>query len=101
MAGNRACEKREIPLGIGLGYAGPRIFLPTVLPLCVAHLMARSARGLFENPSGATTRRVIPPPARPIHQPRPTLSRRRSLLGCQGSSTSVALPTGLENLPPL
>jgi hypothetical protein len=60
MAGNRACEKREIPLGIGLGYAGPRIFLPTVLPLCVAHLMARSEynrtlRATATTPTTSTT----------------------------------------------
>jgi hypothetical protein len=49
MAENRVREKREILksvksyIGIGLGHIRPRIFLPTLLPLCVAHLMARSA----------------------------------------------------------
>src|SRR5215211_2610252 len=28
---------------MGLGHTRPQIFLPTLLPLCVAHLMARSA----------------------------------------------------------
>ena len=28
---------------MGLGHNRPQIFLPTLLPLCVAHLMARSA----------------------------------------------------------
>src|SRR5215204_3356282 len=33
--------KARNPVGIGLRYAKLRVFLPTSLPLCVAHLMAR------------------------------------------------------------
>src|SRR5215208_2383037 len=45
MAGNGACEKHEIPYVSVSGTLDPRIFLPTLPPLCVAHLMARSGRG--------------------------------------------------------
>ena len=38
MAANRACDKREIPKVSASGTFDPRFFLPTLLPLCVAHL---------------------------------------------------------------
>jgi hypothetical protein len=32
---------------MGLGHTRPQIFLPTLLPLCVAHLMARSVQEVY------------------------------------------------------
>src|SRR5829696_8486588 len=58
----------------GLGYAGPRIFLPTLLPPCVAHLMARSGM-VWRNRS---TAQVL---AQARRRPDPVAASRRSLRG--------------------
>jgi hypothetical protein len=54
--------KARNPVGIVLRYAKLRVFLPTSLPLCVAHLMARFVKRRYEEEPESLARRLRPLP---------------------------------------